>query len=156
MWRKTAPFVFVLSVPLNLAVAGSWIVGTLGRKATRGCGAHQGIAKIWCPLHRRLGTGGEQWRRIEPGIRTFNGSMRVKCERMRALRAEILDLFAAEHTDREAIAAKQVEIVKGQGEMQKQVIEHLLAQKQVLTPRGAPVMAGRIDDPAQAAGKGVE
>jgi Spy/CpxP family protein refolding chaperone len=53
---------------------------------------------------------------------------------MRSLRSALLDLLAAEHTDREAIAAKQAEILNGQREMQKQIIAHLLAEKQFLTP----------------------
>jgi Spy/CpxP family protein refolding chaperone len=134
MWRKISPLLFILSVTLNLAFTGTWIVGTLQRKTMPGCGAQPGSGEIWCPLHRQLGISGAQWRKIEPRIRVFNDSTRVQCERMRSLRSELVDLLAAEPTDREAIAAKQAEILNGQREMQKQIIAHLLAEKQFLTP----------------------
>lgn len=133
MWRKTGPLIFILSVTLNLALTGTWVVGTLQRKNLPVRRAQHDSGEIWCPLHRRLGISGKQWRKIEPGMRDFNDSRRVQWERMRLLRSELVDLIAAEHPDRDAIAAKQKEILAGQQGMQQLVIDHLLAQKQFLT-----------------------
>jgi Spy/CpxP family protein refolding chaperone len=47
----------------------------------------------------------------------------------------MIDLIAAAQPDRQAIAAKQEEILAGQRKMQELVIGQLLAEKQVLTPQ---------------------
>jgi len=45
----------------------------------------------------------------------------------------LIDLIASDNPDRDAISAKQEEIRAGQQRMQQLVVEHLLAQKEVLT-----------------------
>jgi Spy/CpxP family protein refolding chaperone len=47
----------------------------------------------------------------------------------------MIDLIASTRPDRQAIAAKQDEILAGQRKMQELVIEQLLSEKQVLTPQ---------------------
>lgn len=51
-----------------------------------------------------------------------------------ALRGQMIDLMSATETDRQAIEAKQEEILSAQEKMQTLVIENLLAEKEILTP----------------------
>ncbi|MFO7897568.1 MAG: periplasmic heavy metal sensor, partial [Planctomycetota bacterium] len=107
--------------------------------AVRAARAHwpaesHGHGSVWCPLHRRLNVTDEQWRRIEPRLEAFRDRTRAICTRMNRLRGEMIDLIASDDPDRDAIAARQEEIRAGQRQMQQLVIEHLLAEKEVLTP----------------------
>ena len=130
MWKKIAPLLIVLSVALNVAFIGVWVV-----HAAR---AHWFVdetrdAEMWCPLHRRLNVTDEQWQRIEPRIAEFRRRSQAICAEMNRSRTELIDLIAADEPDRQAIAVKQEQIRAGQQQMQRLVVEHLLAEKEVLT-----------------------
>jgi Spy/CpxP family protein refolding chaperone len=132
MWKKIAPLLIVLSVALNIAFVGIWAVRA-GRAVHWGAGKpHHG--EVWCPLHRRLDVTDEQWRDIEPRLIDFQKAARDVREDVNRCRTEFLDLIAAAEPNREALRAKQDEILDGQRRMQELVIEHLLSQKNVLTP----------------------
>jgi Spy/CpxP family protein refolding chaperone len=130
MWKKTAPLLIVLSVALNIAFISVWAV-----HAARSHWPTEanGDSEIWCPLHRRLNVTDAQWQQIEPRIAKFRDRSQTICAELNRLRTELIDLIASDNPDRQAIAAKQEEIRAGQQRMQQLVVEHLLAEKQVLT-----------------------
>ncbi len=132
MWKKLAPLLIVLSITLNIAFVGIWALHAI--RAAR-CGAY-GVrhGEVWCPLHRRLNVTDEQWREIEPRLRAFREASRKVCGELNKSRDELIALIAAPEADRTAIEAGQEEILAGQRKMQSLVIEHLLSQKNVLTP----------------------
>jgi Spy/CpxP family protein refolding chaperone len=130
MWKKIAPLLVVLSVTLNVAFIGVWAVHA-ARAHWHVDGTRDG--EMWCPLHRRLNVTDEQWRQIEPRIAEFRRRSQAICADMNRLRTELIDLIAADEPDRQVIAAKQEQIRAGQQQMQRLVIEHLLAEKEVLT-----------------------
>jgi len=132
MWKKIAPLLIVLSVALNVAFVGIWAVHAVGSYWSIEPEAQD--TAVWCPLHRRLNVTEEQWRQIEPRLETFRQESQSLCRQINRLRGEMIDLIAAnDEPDREAISAKQEQIRAGQRQMQQLVIEHLLAEKQVLT-----------------------
>jgi Spy/CpxP family protein refolding chaperone len=135
MWKKIAPLLIVLSVALNVAVVGVWAVYAIrGHWATQDrCGHGDGSGGAWCPLHRRLNVTDEQWQRLEPRIAQFRRDSQALCQEITRKRGELIDLVASPQADRQAIAARQEEILAGQRRMQQLVIEHLLAEKEVLT-----------------------
>lgn len=130
MWKKIAPLLIVLSVALNVAFLGAWgvqvAVPLLAAERT-----YDG--EVWCPLHRQLNVTTEQWQQIEPHLAEFRQESQALRADMNRMRAEFLDLVAAEQPDRQAIAAKQEEIRAGQRRMQELVVEQLLAEKEILT-----------------------
>ena len=130
MWKKIAPLLIVLSIALNVAFISVWAVQTV-RAHWPTQAADE--SKVWCPLHRRLNVTDEQWRRIEPRILEFRARSQTICAEMTRLRTELIDLIASDNPDREAIAAKQGKIRAGREQMQKLVVERLLAEKEVLT-----------------------
>lgn len=130
MWKRIAPLLVVLSVALNVAFIGVWVVHAARAHWFAG---ESRDGKVWCPLHRRLNVTDEQWRRIEPRIAAFRRRSQTICAEINRLRAELIDLLAADQPDRPAIAAKQEQIRAGQRRMQQLVVEHLLAEKDVLT-----------------------
>ena len=138
MWRKVGPLLVLLSVGLNLAFVGLWAKHAVGsRRSPSPCGLCQdanGDSKVWCPLHRRLGTSVEQWRQIEPRLAAFRQSSQELCGKADERRAELIELFAVPQPDLEAIKLKQDEILVLQGQVQQLVIGQLLAEKQYLTP----------------------
>jgi Spy/CpxP family protein refolding chaperone len=136
MWKKIAPMLIILSVALNLAFVGVWAAHAARGRWFRHEPCRPGTAhsEIYCPLHRRLGTSPEQWKRIEPRLAEFRRASQEVCADVMRRRAEMIDLVAAPKPDREAIKAKQEEILAGQHKMQQLVIDHLLAEKDVLTP----------------------
>jgi len=136
MWKKIAPLLVILSVALNLAFIGVWgahVIREHGHHGTWFTDRHSD--GIWCPLHRKLGADQEQWKQIEPILSEFRKSSQAVCQDVGRKRGELIDLIAATQPDRQAIAAKQEEILAGQRKMQALVIELLLAEKQVLSPQ---------------------
>lgn len=135
MWRRIHPIVLILSLAMNAGFASTWIAGLVRQRTAAGCRLEQqNTEKIWCPLHRRLGVSEAQWSDIEPRMLAFHDSTRVLCRRMQALRGEVMDLLAADKPDRAAIEARQREIASRQQHMQRLVIQHLLREKDSLTP----------------------
>ena len=131
MWKKIAPLLVVLSIGLNVAFIGAWVVRVAQAKtATDG----KQDAGIWCPLHRELGVTDKQWQQIEPQLEEFHRQSRTIRDDMNRLRSELIDLIATDKPDPQAIAAKQQEIRDGQQRMQQLVIDRLLVEKAVLTP----------------------
>jgi Spy/CpxP family protein refolding chaperone len=130
MWKKIVPLLIVFSVALNLAFLGVWGVQVAAPLLATDR-AYDG--EIWCPLHRSLNVTAEQWKQIEPRFTEFRRKSQALCVDMNRLRTELIDLIAVENPDRQVIAAKQDRIRDGQQQMQQLVIEHLLAEKQVLT-----------------------
>ena len=137
MWKKITLLFIVLSVALNLAFIGIWGAHFLRvhRPPQGNCYAPLRAGGVPCPLHRRLGVTQEQWRRIEPRILEFRNALQASCKEGSRKRVEMINLLAAPKPDLQAIAAKQEEILVFQGKMQKLVIDHLLAEKEMLTPK---------------------
>ncbi len=151
MWRKIAPLLVVLSVALNVAFVGVWGLREL---RYRDVAEKPYDGPVWCPLYRRLGVTAEQWGRIEPRLKAFRRQSRALCKEMSSLRAGMIDILAAENPDPRAIAEKQGEIRAGQARMQKLVIEHLLAEKEVLTAEQEDKLFEMIRDQSSCSGPG--
>lgn len=130
MWKRTAPLLIVLSLAMNVAFIGAWVVHVV-RADQLVDEAEEGA--VWCPLHRVLGVTEEQWKRIEPRISEFRHRSQMIRSEMNRLRIELIELVAADEPDMEAIAARQEQIRAGHEQMQELVIEHLLAEKEMLT-----------------------
>ena len=158
MWKKmkTLAIILIFSVALNTAFGTMWAIrrlpahfGCTMRKAdsnTRGC--------VSCPLHRKLGTSGKQWQEIEPRLVEFRTSSQAVYREIDQLRKELIDLIAAPQTDLEAIGAKQDEILAGQRRMQKLLISHLLAEKEMLTSQQQKTLFNMIRQQGRCAGPG--
>jgi len=136
MWKKIAPLLVILSVSLNIAFVSVWAAHVVRGHwlGSRRCGDEDGRGGVWRPMHRRLNVTAEQWRKIEPRVRQFQQGGQAVCRDISRLRGELVNLIAAAEPDRKAIAAKQEEILAGQRRMQGLVIEHILAEKELLTP----------------------
>lgn len=135
MWKRMFPFLIVLSVALNIAFVGVWLGHAAKRRQCHGVSQRcmGGNDKIACPLHREIGTSREQWKQIGPRLAEFRKATRTICRDLSKKRAEMIDLLAQPQVDSEAIAAKREEILAEQRTMQQLVIDHLLAEKEVLT-----------------------
>lgn len=156
MWKKVKPLLILLSVGLNVAFVVAWAAHALPARTGRrwdGRGGRGG-AGVWCPLHRELGTSEKQWQEIEPRLKQFQKRSQELCGQISQLRSEMIDLVAAAEPDRTAIEAKQKEILAGQGKMQALVIEHLLAERQSLTPEQQKQLFEMIRSRAGCAGHG--
>jgi Spy/CpxP family protein refolding chaperone len=135
MWNQWKPCAIVASVALNVAFVAMWIAHAAPSPPHQGkAGPGAGREQIWCPLHRELGVTAGQWVKIEPRLRGFQtkvGEIRQEIERMRT---EMIDLIAAEEPDVAAVRDKQDEILSMKRRIQRLVVGHLLAEKEVLTP----------------------
>lgn len=130
MWRKAAPLLVLLSVALNAAFVGAWCI-RMAQSYAASETPYDG--PVWSPLHRQLGVTPEQWRRIEPQLEAFRQQTQAIHGEMRVLRGQMVGLIAEEDPDPRAISEKQQEIRQGQARMQQLVVEHLLAEKEVLS-----------------------
>ena len=132
MWKKIALLLIVVSVTLNVAFVGFLAVRFFRAKWT--VNGPCGHSEVECPLHRRLGTDQEQWQRIEPVVMAFRGQSQAVCQEVTRARLELLDLLDMPEPNKQKIAAKQEEILAGQRRMQELVIQHILTEKELLTP----------------------
>ena len=156
MWQKAKPLLILLSVALNVAFVAVWLARSLPSRTGCPWGGSRGRggAGVWCPLHRQLGTSEKQWQEIEPRLKKFQERSQELCRHINQLRGELIDLVAAPEPDRAAIEAKQKEILAGQEKMQALVIEHLLAERQFLTPEQQKQLFEMIRQRAGCAGHG--
>ncbi len=136
MWKKTRLYLIVASVALNAAFVAMWIA----HAAT--CHGHPQEAgpqvsqhTIWCPLHRELGVTEQQWTQIEPRLHDFQAAVGELCQEVNARRSAVIDLIAAEEPDRATIRATQDEILATKQRIQDLVADHLVAEKEILTPK---------------------
>ncbi|MBN1341792.1 MAG: periplasmic heavy metal sensor [Phycisphaerae bacterium] len=135
-WRKIAPLLVVLSVAVNVAFVGVWAASAVNVAAAPSderpsC---QGSDGVWCPLHKRLGVTPEQWRQLEPELTEFRKASQAICGEVNRKRKEMIDLIATPEPDRQAITAKQEEILAAQRKMQTLVINRFIAEKRILDP----------------------
>lgn len=130
MWKKISPLLIVLSAAMNVAFISAWII--YDAKMSR-IADEPRCEDTRCSLHQYLNVTDEQWQRIEPRIAEFRRSAQTLCADIHRFHRELIDLIAADAPDQQAIDAKQKEICAGQQRMQQLVIEHLLAEKEVLT-----------------------
>jgi len=135
MSKRIFVFIFVASLALNIAFVASWA----GYRLSEGLANDEGEVlqydeqdEIWCPLHRSLNVGPQQWQRIEPHLLEFRNESQNICEQVNEKRSEMIDILSSPDPDRQAIADKQKEILAAQQKMQQLVIEHLLFEKSVL------------------------
>jgi len=132
MWPKLKPLLILLSVALNVAFVSVWAFRVL----PQGLGlAATDASRPGCmeyTLSRELGASEMQRQQLEPRQAAYRESTWVLCRRAQELRGELIDLIALPSPDGVALAAKQDSILAIQRRMQALVVQHLLAEKQVL------------------------
>jgi Spy/CpxP family protein refolding chaperone len=84
-------------------------------------------------LHRQLHVSPQQWAEIEPRLREFQAAVGPLCQQVDRSRSEVIGMIAAAEPDLEAIRAKQDEILATKRAIQSRVVDHLLAEKEILT-----------------------
>jgi len=131
MWRKATFYLVLASLGLNLAFVGVWAAHAWPARAAD---RPQPAPAVWCPLHRALEVTPQQWAEIEPRLREFQAAVGKLCSHTDEIRSEVVDLIAAEEPDLDAIQSKQKEILSTKRQIQRLVVEHLLAEREILTP----------------------
>ena len=120
MRRHLITLAVIFSVALNLA----FLVGYGFRKL----GDRPRFA------YEALDLSKDQRARIEAGRDRFLRALNEIENRIIAKHLDLMDLIAADPIDRQAIEGKFQEIHSIQQSMQRKVLEHLLEDKQILTP----------------------
>jgi Spy/CpxP family protein refolding chaperone len=136
MWNKFKKPLLAFSVGLNVAFIAIWLVSAVPGSVTEQA-AQREIAgsATTLSLHSELGLTPDQRELIEPQIQRFREQAEDQCETIRTLRAQLMELLAAATVDETAIRAKQDEILAGQRRMQDLVVELLLKEKEILSPK---------------------
>jgi Spy/CpxP family protein refolding chaperone len=135
MWNNLRRPLLALSVGLNLAFIAVWLVQTLSAPGDAGGPSRSEIdSAVPSALHREIGVTEDQWQKIEPLVRKFREKAITQRQEISALRGQLLDLLTIPTVDEAAIREKQAEILAGQRRMQNLVIDHLLREKEMLSP----------------------
>lgn len=136
MWDSVRKPLFALSIGLNLAFVVIWMAHSYpGRESRREApGVPAGAVAVPSALHRKIGVTEEQWERIAPHVREFRERAATQRRELSSLRRRLLDLLIVSKADEAAIRSKQAEILAGQRQMQNLVIDHLLEEKELLSP----------------------
>jgi len=129
----------VLSISLNLAFIVVWLIQAFPGWMSPPAGVDGPSDRTAVPssLHKELGVSAEQWEKIEPVLRKFRQTAKIQQQEIMTLRSQLLELLAATPADKKAIRAKQEEILAGQRRMQNLVVDHLLKEKEILSPSQA-------------------
>jgi Spy/CpxP family protein refolding chaperone len=123
----------LLSVAVNVAFVSVWAAHRISPRSASLLAPAKDREAAGCPLYRILKAGDRKWKELEPRIQKFRAAAQALCRETNQKRLELIDLMAAPQVDRQAIRAKQEEIIGGQRKMQEMVVEHLLSVKQALT-----------------------
>ena len=135
MRSKLPILLVILSVSLNLAFVGAWLINVIPswHSSAHEPGVGQTESTIWCPLHRAIGIDLRQWEKIEPHLTRFHAQTAEMRQEIGTLRQQMLALLAAPQAEARLIQDKQEEILRAQRAMQALVIQHLLGEKELLT-----------------------
>lgn len=162
MWNNLRKPLFALSLGLNLAFVAIWlghsIPGwTTGQKVTKMIAGHSSVPSL---LHREIGVTPEQWEQIEPIILDFREKTGTQRQRINSLRSQLLDLLTMPEEDEAAIRSKMEEILVSQRQMQNMIIDHLLKEKEILSPEQAKKLMQSLceqcrHDGGMVSGKGI-
>ncbi len=120
----------VVSVGLNMAFVAVWVAHAWPSGAENQ--PHE-QPEIWCPLHRELQISPAQWAEIEPRLREFQAKVKELCQKVSSTCPQVIEMISTENPDKKAIRAKQDEILATKHKIQDLVVEHLLAEKEILT-----------------------
>lgn len=160
MWNTMRNPLFAFSVGLNLAFIALWLVHSLSAPGDAGELFRPEIdGGVSSALHREIGVTKEQWRKIEPLILDFREKASRQRQKISDLRGQLMDLLTIAKADKTAIREKQEEIMAAQRRMQNLVIDHLLKEKELLSPeQGKRLMQSLCEqcsnDNGKASGKG--
>jgi len=130
MLRKASPYLIVVSVGINVAFVAVWVAHAWPSRAKN---QPREQPEIWCPLHRELQISPAQWAEIEPRLREFQTKVNELCQKVSGTCPQVIEMISAENPDKKAIRAKQDEILATKHKIQDLVVEHLLAEKEILT-----------------------
>lgn len=135
MWHDLHKPLFALSLGLNLAFIAMWLFHSLSAPDNMGEPSYSGIdSAVHSVLHREIGVTEAQWRKIEPLVLDFREKAGKQRQKISAHRAQLMDLLTMPEVDEAAIRKTQEEILGGQRRMQNLVIDHLLKEKEFLSP----------------------
>jgi len=123
----------LLSVAFNLGVVGTVAYHRRGSHEEKQCAT--GPASSKAVLYKELQLTPEQARQMD----RFRADLQKRVEGSRAemprLRKAFLELLASPQSDHEAISRKLAEMGRVQMQIQQAVVDHLLAEKGVLSPK---------------------
>lgn len=135
MWKNLRKPLFALSLGLNLAFIAMWLIHSLSAPSDMGdlspSGIDSGVPSV---LHREIGVTEDQWRKIEPLVLDFREKAGKQRQKISVLRSQLMGLLTMPNVDEAAIRETQEEILAGQCQMQNLVIDHLLKEKEFLSP----------------------
>lgn len=149
-----------LSLGLNLAFIAVWLAHSLSAPGGAGGLSPSAVdSLVPSELHREIGVTEQQWRMMEPWVRDFQKKAAEQRQSISALRGQLMDLLILPVADEAALREKQEEILAGQRRMQNLVIDHLLREKELLSPeQGRKLMESLCeqcrDDGGMVSGKG--
>jgi Spy/CpxP family protein refolding chaperone len=126
----------IASLILNVVFISSWVVHTIGRgQSTRALPHCAFNATTPHPLYRSLGITNGQWQSMQPAITRFSDSSRYLNDSINAYRATIIELLAKDSVDMASITNVQSSILHMQQRLQMLVIDQIVSEKNVLTPK---------------------
>lgn len=134
MWRKLKPLLILLSVALNIAFLSVWAIRVLPEQICKSCDHDSARKCASCPLYSELGASTDQLKQLEPKQAAFRKASQELCVEAQDYRERLIELIAASPPDMPAISAYQDSITDTQKRMQILLVNHLLAEKQLLTP----------------------
>lgn len=138
MWNILRKLLFALSIGLNLAFVTMFILHSMSasdRDAGHSCGPVK--SSVSSSIHREVGVTDEQWEKIEPLVQEFREKSSIQRRKISILRSQLMELLARPDVDGSAITAKQEEILDGQRQMQRLVIDHWIKEKAILSSEQA-------------------
>jgi len=130
MKKNIKTLAIIFSVVLNIVFTGTYLYHRSGMHLS--IDHHLTNRRIL--LYEELDLSREQLDKIEPIRDRFHAFLNQQGHAIQDRRLALIDLLAKENPDRKGIDDKQKEIQTLQGQMQAQVIDHLLEESRIFTP----------------------
>lgn len=138
IWNRLRTPLLIFSLGLNIAFIAFWAVRMVGGLTSPSTDVttprNHNMTDTLRDIHRELGVNPEQMETLRSQFILFRSEIQKTRDEIEKLHPQMMDLLTAPEVDKDAVRAKREEIFAAQKKMQELVIDHILAEREILTP----------------------
>jgi len=132
MWRKLIPFVFILSIVINLVCLVFIGAKAFNQSADSEASSQTATCSRACSLHKSIGADISSCQAIEPLQEKFGLERCRICREIDTANQELINAIAASEPDHALIQTIKDQIIDYQRQMQDLVVDQIIREKELL------------------------
>ncbi|MEW5946084.1 MAG: periplasmic heavy metal sensor [bacterium] len=138
IWNRIRTPLLIFSLGLNIAFIVFWAARTVGGLTSPSTDVaaprDHNMVDALREIHRELGVNPEQMETLRSQFIQFRAEIQKTRDEIEKLHPQMMELLTDPEVDKDAVRAKREEIFAVQKKMQGLVIDHILAEREILTP----------------------